>query len=313
MNRNMLRCSGGFDVLPRRCGAALIVFMFIAGFQWAWINQRSIVLAVERRQCAMSEQAAALKASLRMKTKKTPAAVQTGVLESVIRNSPGLESAPLPVFKSDPAVQAKAELPAEPPAEIESSVAPEEPFPSVNGVVEYQGKATVLIRDQYYEEGDFFQDYQIVHISPRAVTIINRSTAEVAYLYFSEEAERMKRLDQALKTAHFHLIVQKALDERMSGTGTFDLFDKTINRVRKLKLDGFTQEVQEGKDSVYVPIGFQDVIYDKAVHVIAVLKEEAGTWVIKAWEITAVEDMIPQFAQTVKLELYPAKDEKHVE
>ncbi|HPN57111.1 MAG TPA: hypothetical protein PLD92_09695, partial [Candidatus Omnitrophota bacterium] len=186
-------------------------------------------------------------------------------------------------------------------------------FPHVNGIVEYQGRATVLIQDRYYEEGDFFQDYQIIHISPRAITIINTSTAEVAYLYFSEEAERMKRLDQALKTAQFHMIVQKALEERMKDTGTFDLFDKTINKVRKLKLGGFLQDVQEGKDSVYVPVEFQDILHDKNVSVIAVLKKDGHDWVIKSWELTAIEDPVPQVVQASKLELSSVSADPYIQ
>ncbi|MFA5259926.1 MAG: hypothetical protein WC450_01715 [Candidatus Omnitrophota bacterium] len=302
MNKNGPFYTQELDILPRKCGAALLCFMLIGGFQCFWIHQRSVALTLERRQFALAGEKSSLQASLRSKTKKPPVAVQTGVFEAAVQDSPGLESSPLPVFKREEAALVQVESPAAIPPEPESTV-PEATFPPVNGIVEYQGKATVLIQDQYYEEGDFFQDYQIIHISPRAITIINKSTAEVAYLYFSEEAERMKRLDQALKTAQFHMIVQKALDERMKDTGTFDLFDKTINKVRKLRLDGFTQDVHEGKDIVYVPVKFLDIIYDKDVHVIAVLKKDGDDWVIKNWELTAVEDPIPQIVQTSRLDL----------
>ena len=313
MNENKPCYSRELDVLPRRCGVALLCFMLIVGFQWFWINRRSVVLTLERQQCSLAGLKTSLRASLQLKTKKTPPAVQTGVFESMIQESVGLESSPLPVFKREPVIQAKDEPPVEIPSAPEETIVPEDIFPHVNGIVEYKGKATVLIQDQYYEEGDLFRDYQIIHISPRAITIINKSTSEVAYLYFSEEAERMKRLDQALKTAHFHMIVQKALDERMRESGTFDLFDRAINKVRKLKLDGFTQNVQEGRDIVYVPVEFQDVLHEKNVQVIAVLKKDDDDWVIKNWEITAVEDVIPPVVRTSRLDLPTVKAEKRIE
>ncbi|HOY08969.1 MAG TPA: hypothetical protein PLB05_02710, partial [Candidatus Omnitrophota bacterium] len=312
MNKNIPFFSSELNVLPTRCGVALLCFMLIGGFQSYWIHQRSVVLALERQRFALAGEKARLEASLRSKTKRQPVAVQTGVFEAVIEERRGVEASPLPVFKREAVEQARAESQAEmlPPLE---SVVQEASFPHVNGIVEYQGRATVLIQDRYYEEGDFFQDYQIIHISPRAITIINTSTAEVAYLYFSEEAERMKRLDQALKTAQFHMIVQKALEERMKDTGTFDLFDKTINKVRKLKLGGFLQDVQEGKDSVYVPVEFQDILHDKNVSVIAVLKKDGHDWVIKSWELTAIEDPVPQVVQASKLELSSVSADPYIQ
>ncbi|HPN56310.1 MAG TPA: hypothetical protein PLD92_05645, partial [Candidatus Omnitrophota bacterium] len=90
MNKNIPFFSSELNVLPTRCGVALLCFMLIGGFQSYWIHQRSVVLALERQRFALAGEKARLEASLRSKTKRQPVAVQTGVFEAVIEERRGV-------------------------------------------------------------------------------------------------------------------------------------------------------------------------------------------------------------------------------
>jgi len=89
---------------------------------------------------------------------------------------------------------------------------------------------------------------------------------------------------------NFQQIISDDLKQRSMGSGSFDLFDASVNKVRNLRVMEFGDKIKQKKNEAVVPVKFRDVSTGDIVTVEAKLTESDGGWAVGEFEIKEVQE-----------------------